>query len=96
MERFRLFLSQISVITLLLSLLGCTNEDKFVYERTNKHQYQLRLDCSLCGYDVKTRSVNTDDWENNSRIYISFMCSDKRISGFADYDINNEIGRAHV
>lgn len=91
MERFRLFLSQISVITLLLSLLGCTNEDKFVYERTNKHQYQLRLDCSLCGYDVKTRSVNTDDWENNSRIYISFMCSDKRISGFADYDINNEL-----
>lgn len=91
MKRFRIFLSHILIAIILLSLLGCSKENTLSDTKTYSRQYQLKLNCSLIDYDANTRATRTEEWENNSHIYISFISSGKRIIGSAIYNVSNDL-----
>lgn len=91
MKRFRIFLSHILIVILFLSLLGCSEENTLSNKKTYSHQYQLKFNCSLIDYEAKTRAARTEEWKNNSHIYISFISSGKRIIGSAIYNISNDL-----
>ena len=76
---------------ILLSLLGCSKENTLSDTKIYSRQYQLKLDCSLIDYDANTRATRTEEWENNSHIYISFISSGKRIIGSAIYNVSNDL-----